>query len=85
MTNTASFQSDQSRTRTKPARCSLPRPVESKDEVDRIVDRAASAGGAADPNPKQDHGFMYGRSFEDPDGHVWELVCLDMSAVPTRV
>jgi predicted lactoylglutathione lyase len=59
--------------------------AESKDEVDRIVDRAASAGGAADPNPKQDHGFMYGRSFEDPDGHVWELVWMDMSAVPAGV
>ena len=59
--------------------------VESKDEVDRIVDRAASAGGATDPNPKQDHGFMYGRSFEDPDGHVWELIWMDMSAVPTGV
>jgi uncharacterized protein len=47
--------------------------VENRSEVDSIVDRAAAAGGAADPNPKQDHGFMYGRSYEDPDGHVWEL------------
>ncbi|HEV2675757.1 MAG TPA: VOC family protein [Aliidongia sp.] len=43
-------------------------------DVDAIVDRAAAAGGVADPNPKQDHGFMYGRSFEDPDGNVWELI-----------
>jgi predicted lactoylglutathione lyase len=58
--------------------------VESRDEVDRIVGRAASSGGAGDPNPKQDLGFMYGRSFEDPDGHVWELVWMDMSAVPAQ-
>ena len=30
---------------------------------------AARAGGKADPGVKQDYGFMYGRSFEDPDGH----------------
>ena len=48
--------------------------VENRTDVDSIVDRAAQTGGIADPNPKQDHGFMYGRSFEDPDGHVWELI-----------
>ena len=42
-------------------------------EVDRLVEAAASAGGKADPGPKQDMGgMMYGRSFEDPDGHHWE-------------
>lgn len=45
--------------------------------VDRIVDQAVSAGGKADPGPKQDHGFMYGRSFEDPDGHHWEPFWMD--------
>jgi hypothetical protein len=48
--------------------------VENRADVDSIVDRAAATGGVADPNPRQDHGFMYGRSFEDPDGHVWELI-----------
>jgi predicted lactoylglutathione lyase len=48
--------------------------VDTRDEVDAIVNQAAENGGVADPNPKQDHGFMYGRSFEDPDGHIWELV-----------
>jgi predicted lactoylglutathione lyase len=42
--------------------------------VDSIVDLAAANGGVADPNPKQDHGFMYGRSYEDPDGNVWEII-----------
>ena len=45
---------------------------DSKDAVDAIVDKAVAAGGRAEPTPKQDLGFMYGRSFEDPDGHIWE-------------
>ena len=52
------------------------------DAVDAIVDKAVGAGGKADPTPKQDLGFMYGRSFEDPDGHIWENVYMDMAAVP---
>jgi predicted lactoylglutathione lyase len=41
--------------------------------VDQMVDAAAANGGKADPGPKQDMGgMMYGRSFEDPDGHHWE-------------
>ena len=48
--------------------------VDDRADVDATVERAAAAGGVADPNAKQDHGFMYGRSFEDPDGNVWELI-----------
>jgi uncharacterized protein len=54
--------------------------VENREDVDSIVDRAVASGGIADPNPKQDHGFMYGRSYEDPDGHVWELIWMNMTA-----
>ena len=43
-------------------------------EVDQMVDTASANGGRGDPNPTQDMGFMYGRSFEDPDGHVWEAI-----------
>jgi predicted lactoylglutathione lyase len=50
---------------------------ESPAEVDRINDAAASNGGKADVGPKQDMGFMYGRSFEDPDGHIWEPMWMD--------
>ena len=50
---------------------------DSRDEVDAIVDAAAGAGGKGDSNPPQDHGFMYQRSFEDPDGHAWEPVWMD--------
>src|SRR4051794_15738649 len=47
-------------------------------EVDRITDAAASAGGSADVGPKQDVAeVMYGRSFEDPDGHHWEPMWMD--------
>jgi predicted lactoylglutathione lyase len=51
-------------------------------QVDAMTQAAAAHGGRADVNPKQDHGFMYGRSFEDPDGHVWEVVFVDMSQMP---
>jgi predicted lactoylglutathione lyase len=46
--------------------------------VDTMVDAAASAGGKADPGPTNEMGeVMYGRSFEDPDGHHWEPVWMD--------
>ena len=44
---------------------------------DAITDAAGKAGGTIDPDPPQDHGFMYGRSFEDPDGHHWEPMWMD--------
>lgn len=55
---------------------------DSRASVDDVVSRAAAAGGTADPNPPQDHGFMYARSFADPDGHIWEPCWMDMSAMP---
>jgi hypothetical protein len=55
---------------------------DSREEVDRITDASGPAGGTPDVNPKQDHGFMYGRDFLDPDGHVWEAFWMDMSQVP---
>ncbi|CAM2154339.1 Lactoylglutathione lyase [Pararobbsia alpina] len=51
--------------------------------VDRMTDTAGEYGGKADVNAKHDLGFMYGRSFEDPDGHIWETVFMDMSQFPT--
>jgi len=55
---------------------------DSRAEVDAIVARAGAAGGKAEPTPTQDHGFMYGSSFEDPDGHIWENVWMNMDTVP---
>ncbi|MXQ11979.1 VOC family protein [Microvirga makkahensis] len=54
--------------------------AESRDEVDATVAKAGAAGGRADPGAKQDYGFMYGRSFEDPDGHIWEVMWMDVEA-----
>ena len=55
---------------------------DSQGSVDAIVDKAVAAGGRPEPTPTQDLGFMYGRSFEDPDGHIWENAYMDMAAVP---
>ena len=54
--------------------------ADSREGVDDMVHRAAGAGGSIDPCPKQDYGFMYGRSFEDPDGHIWEVMWMDVEA-----
>ena len=54
--------------------------AESRDGVDALVAKALAGGGQADPCPRQDHGFMYGRSYEDPDGHIWEVMWMDMGA-----
>lgn len=48
--------------------------------VDAMVRAAAGAGGRADTGFNEDHGWMYGRSFEDPDGHMWEVMWMDQAA-----
>ncbi|RKR00120.1 VOC family protein [Maricaulis maris] len=53
---------------------------ESREAVDEIRQAAIAAGGTPDPTPVQEHGFMYGRSFADPDGHIWEVMWMDMAA-----
>lgn len=55
---------------------------ESREGVDRLVERAGGAGGRIDPGPRQQMGdVMYGRSFEDPDGHHWEVMWMDVAAM----
>lgn len=56
--------------------------ADSRDDVSSLVDKATKAGGKADPTPTQDYGFMFGRSFEDLDGHIWEIMWMDPSAIP---
>ncbi|MGP4041804.1 VOC family protein [Gracilibacillus sp. D59] len=50
--------------------------AESREQVDELVNKAIEAGGSH-ANEKQDHGFMYGWSFQDLDGHIWELIYMD--------
>ena len=53
---------------------------ESKEAVHKLVDAAVKAG-AREPRPMQDYGFMINRTFEDLDGHVWEIIYMDPSFV----
>lgn len=46
--------------------------ADSRQQVDELADKAIAAGGKKFRDP-EDHGFMYSRSFEDLDGHVWEV------------
>ncbi len=55
---------------------------DSREAVDGVTETAAANGGTADINPVQDHGFMYSRTFADPDGHVWEPFWMDPAAIP---
>jgi predicted lactoylglutathione lyase len=53
---------------------------DSKDKVNEIVDRAITAGVTEARGP-QDYGFMYGRSFNDLDGHIWEIIWMGPSHI----
>ena len=59
--------------------------ADSRDEVDDIVNKAARAGGTLDPSPVDDYGWMYGRSFEDPDGHGWGVNYMDLEAAKAQL
>jgi predicted lactoylglutathione lyase len=54
--------------------------VESREKVDQMIEKAIEAGGS-EPREKQDQGWMYGRSFEDTDGHLWEVFFMEESAI----
>ncbi|GLH70170.1 glyoxalase [Geothrix rubra] len=56
---------------------------ENRAAVDAMNTAAAAHGGVADINPIQDLGFMYNRNLADPDGHVWEAMWMDPSAIPS--
>jgi predicted lactoylglutathione lyase len=53
---------------------------ESRAAVDDLVRKAVAAGGKA-YSKQTDYGFMYQHGFEDPDGHIWELIHMDESFV----
>jgi predicted lactoylglutathione lyase len=54
--------------------------AESREDVDAFADNALAAGGSP-ANEPMDLGFMYGRSFDDPDGHQWEIFWMDPAAL----
>jgi predicted lactoylglutathione lyase len=54
--------------------------TESREEVDELADRAL-AGGGTSANGPMEMDFMYGRSFHDPDGHLWEVFWMDPVAL----
>lgn len=56
---------------------------DSREEVDAMNKAASEHGGTGDINPVEEHGFMYGRDFADPDGHIWGAMWMDMSAMPS--
>lgn len=54
--------------------------TDSKANVDQFVDTALAAG-ATEARDAMNYGFMYGRSFHDPDGHIWEVIWMDPSTI----
>lgn len=54
--------------------------AESREKVDQMISKVIEAGGVESRAP-QDYGWMYGRSFQDIDGHLWEIFYMDESAV----
>jgi len=59
--------------------------ADSREEVDEMVEKAGAAGGVIDPAPKDEYDFMYGRSFEDLDGHGWGVNWIDVEAARTQL
>jgi predicted lactoylglutathione lyase len=54
--------------------------VDSRQAVDDMIGKAKAAGGHLDPSPQENFDFLYGRSFEDPDGHMWGVSWMDAEA-----
>ena len=50
--------------------------AESREKVDQMIDKVVETGGREYREP-QDHGWMYERSFEDINGHIWEIIYMD--------
>lgn len=53
--------------------------ADTREAVDEMIAKAIAAGGVTYKDP-QDHGFMYGHGFQDPDGHLWEIMWMDPAA-----
>jgi uncharacterized protein len=57
--------------------------TESREKVDQMINNVIEAGGKEHRKP-QDHGWMYGRSFEDINGHLWEVIYMDKNVLKKR-
>ncbi|KIA99547.1 MULTISPECIES: VOC family protein [unclassified Flavobacterium] len=57
--------------------------VDSTQEVNTMIDKAVGAGGKESSEAK-DYGFMQQRSFEDLDGHLWEVLYMDLTKFPQQ-
>lgn len=55
--------------------------MDNRDAVNELMDKALAAG-ATEARPPEDYGFMFGRSFNDPDGHIWEIFWMDTAQIP---
>nr|WP_207160809.1 VOC family protein [Rhodoferax fermentans] len=58
--------------------------VDSRAEVDDVINKAVAAG-ATTPNAPQDHGFTFQHGFADLDGHQWEVLWMDEAAAPAQM
>ena len=58
--------------------------TKSREEVDELIRKAVAAGGS-EYRQAQDYGWMYGRAFQDIDGHIWEIFYMDMNAIPEEM
>ncbi|MCT7354911.1 VOC family protein [Streptomyces sp. 15-116A] len=76
----ASFTKKEIADATKTSEVLLALSAETREKVDELVDKAIAAGGSPS-GETQDYGFMYGRAFDDIDGHTWEVIWMDPSAV----
>ena len=65
---------------TKNAEVIVALSAESRENVDQMISRVIEAGGRESREP-QDHGWMYGRGFQDIDRHLWEVIYMDVSAL----
>jgi hypothetical protein len=65
----------------KDAEVMLALSVNSREEVDQMMEKVLAAGGT-EPKKAEDYGWMYGRDFEDLDGHIWEVFYMDESKRP---
>ncbi len=58
--------------------------AESREKVDEMIANAVTAGGT-EYRKAEDHGWMYGRAFEDIDGHIWEIFYMDEKEMPEEM